>query len=156
MKKIQIVRSTVDDAREILKLQKLAYQSEAERYDNYDIPPLTQTIEEVIDQFKTHIFLKAISGGKMVGTVRAHEEHGICYIGRLAVHPDRQNLGIGTALMKAIEGYYRPERFELFVGSKSNKNIYLYRKLGYSIYKTDKYECGDIEIYYMEKKVGSI
>jgi ribosomal protein S18 acetylase RimI-like enzyme len=156
MKKMEIMRATVDDAEEILKLQKLAYQSEAARYDNYDIPPLTQTIEEVIYQFKTHTFLKAISSGKIVGTVRAREEYGTCYIGRLAVHPDRQNLGIGTALMKAIEGCYRPKRFELFVGSKSEKNIYLYKKLGYSAYRADNYECGNIEIYYMEKKFKDI
>jgi ribosomal protein S18 acetylase RimI-like enzyme len=156
MKNIEIVRATVDDAEEILKLQKLAYQSEAAIYDNYDIPPLTQTIEEVIYQFKTHTFLKAISRGKIVGTVRAHEEYGTCYIGRLAVHPDRQNLGIGTALMRAIEGCYRPKRFELFVGSKSEKNIYLYKKLGYSVYRADNYGCGNIEIYYMEKKCKDI
>jgi GNAT superfamily N-acetyltransferase len=153
---MEIVQATVDDAEEILKLQKLAYQSEAARYDTYDILPLTQIIEDIRDQFKTHIFLKAISGGRIVGTVRAHEEKGTCYIGRLAVHPDSQNQGIGTALVKAIEGCYKPERFELFAGSKSEKNIYLYKKLGYTICKADRYECGNIEIYYMEKKFGDI
>ncbi len=151
-----ILRATIDDGEEILKLQKLAYQSEAERYGNYGIPPLKQTIEDVRDQFKTHIFLKAMSNGRIVGTVRAHEENGTCYIGRLAVHPGNQNRGIGAALMKAIEACYKPKRFELFVGSKSEKNIYLYQKLGYTTYKADKYECGNIEIYYMEKTYGNI
>ena len=136
-------------------MQKLAYQSEAERYGNYDIPPLKQTIAEIREQFKTHIFLKAMSDGRIVGTVRAHEENGTCHIGRLAVDPDKQNRGIGTALMKAIEECYKPERFELFVGSKSENNIYLYQKLGYSTYKAERYECGDIEIFYMEKRYGN-
>jgi len=125
-----ISRAIIDDGAEILKLQKLSYQSEAARYGNFNIPPITQTIEDIKDQFKTHTFLKAIVDGKIVGTVRAHEENGTCYIGRLAVHPDRQNQGIGAALMKAIEGCYKPDRFELFVGSRSEKNIYLYQKLG--------------------------
>jgi GNAT superfamily N-acetyltransferase len=112
---MEIVQATVDEAEEILRLQKLSYQSEASRYGNYNIPPLKQTVQDIKDQFKTHIFLKAISGGKMVGTVRAHEENGTCRIGRLAVHPDSQNQGIGAALMKAIEDCYKPERFELFV-----------------------------------------
>ena len=146
-----ISRATIDDADEILKLQKLAYRIEAERYSNYDIPPLKQTLEDIQSQFKTHIFLKAVSDGKIIGTVRAYEENGTCYIGRLAVRPDCQNRGIGAALMNAIEGCYKPKRFELFTGSKSDNNIHLYEKSGYTICKSDKYECGDIRIYYMEK-----
>ena len=153
---MEISRAIIDNGAEILKLQKLSYQSEAERYGDFNILPLTQTIEDIRDQFKTHIFLKAIVDGKIVGTVRAHEENGTCYIGRLAVHPDRQDQSIGAALMKAIEGCYKPNRFELFVGSRSEKNIYLYQKLGYKIYKIDTYECGDIQIHYMEKKCGDI
>jgi ribosomal protein S18 acetylase RimI-like enzyme len=153
---MEILQATVADAVEILALQKLAYQSEAERYNNYDIPPLKQTLDEIKDQFGNHIFLKVVSKGRTIGTVRAYEENGTCYIGRLAVHPDSQNRGIGTALMKAIEDYYKPQRFDLFVGSRSDKNIYLYKKLGYTIYKTEKYGCGDIEIFYMEKYCKNI
>ena len=52
--------ATIDDADEILKWQQRAYQSEAERYGNYDIPPLTQTLEDIQSQFETHIFLSCI------------------------------------------------------------------------------------------------
>ncbi len=148
---MEILQATIDDAEEVLTLQKLAYQSEAERYNNYDISPLKQTIDEIKEQFKSHIFLKAVSGGKIIGTVRAYEKNGICYVGRLAVHPNMQNQGIGTALMGEIEKLYSPKRYELFVGSKSDKNIHLYQKLGYNVYKTDQYECGNIEVFYMEK-----
>ena len=54
--------------------------------------------------------------------------------------------------MKAIEACFQPERFELFTGSKSDNNIHLYQKLGYTIYKTDDYECGDIQSSYMGKR----
>jgi ribosomal protein S18 acetylase RimI-like enzyme len=152
---MEIARATVDDAEEILKLQKLAYRSEAEIYGDYDIPPLTQTIEDIRDQFRNHIILKAVCGRVIVGTVRAYEGNGTCHIGRLAVRPDSQNQGIGNALMKAIEAYYNPEHFELFTGSKSEKNIYLYKKLGYTVCISGRHGCGDIEVYYMEKKYGA-
>jgi len=58
--------------------------------------------------------------------------------------------------MKAIEDYYKPQRFDLFVGSQSDKNIYLYKKLGYAVYKTEKYGCGDIEIFSMERYCKNI
>ena len=151
----QILQALTDDVEEILTLQKLAYQIEAKRYNNYDIQPLKQTREELKNQFKDHIFLKAVWKKKIVGTVRAYENNGTCFIGRLAVQPDMQNKGIGAALMEEIEKYYTSKSYELFVGSKSYNNIHLYKKLGYAIYKTDVYECGDIEIFYMEKGISS-
>ncbi len=67
----QIKKAEISDAEEILRIQKLAYQSEAERYNNYDIPPLKQTIGELKKQFRNHIILKAVSGGaEIIGTVK--------------------------------------------------------------------------------------
>jgi ribosomal protein S18 acetylase RimI-like enzyme len=148
---MEITTANAIDSEDILYLQKLAYKSEAERYNDYNIDPLKQTLAEITEQFKTHIFLKAVVENRIIGTVRAFEENGTCHIGRLAVDPHMQNQGIGQALMKEIEKRFHPKRFELFVGTKSEKNIHLYKKCGYSIYKKSKYGCGDIEVYYMEK-----
>ncbi len=148
----QIIQAIIDDAEEILELQKLAYQIEAKRYNNFEIPALKQTRKELENQFKDHIILKAVSNGKIIGTVRAYEKDGTCFIGRLAVQPEIQNQGLGAALMKEIENYYTPKRYEIFVGTESENNIHLYKKVGYSIYKTEIYGCGDISVYYMEKK----
>ncbi len=153
---MKILKATIEDSEEILSLQKIAYRIEAERYNDYNISPLTQTLKEIKTQFDNHIILKAVSGNKIIGTVRAYEENATCYVGRLAVDPEMQNRGIGTALMKEIEKYYKPKRFELFVGSKSDNNIHLYKKLGYHIFKKSKYECGDIEIYFMEKMIENV
>jgi ribosomal protein S18 acetylase RimI-like enzyme len=150
---MNISQAKIADAEEILYLQKLSYQSEAELYNDYNIPPLTQTLEELKTQFKDHVILKAVIKDKIIGTVRAHEENGISHVGRLAVHPKMQNQGIGTALLVEIEKYYKCKRFELFTGSKSNNNIRLYQKLAYSVFKTSKIGCGDIEIFYMGKSI---
>jgi len=41
--------------------------------------------------------------------------------------------------MKEIENIFKEcERFELFTGHKSEKNLYLYQKLGYKIFKNEK------------------
>lgn len=100
---MRVERATVDDAEEILSLQKLAYQSEAEIYDDFTIPPLTQTLEEIKRDFESQIFLKAVTDGRIMGSVRGFVREGTCYIGRLIVHPDFQNQGIGTQLMDRIE-----------------------------------------------------
>jgi len=148
---LEILKAALEDAEEILMIQKLAYQSEAALYGDYNIPPLRQTVGELRAQFRDHLILKAVFNGKIIGTVRAYEEDSTCYIGRLAVHPEFQNPGAGTALMKAVEDCFCPQRYELFTGSKSEKNIHIYKKLGYNIYKRDSHGCGEIEIFILEK-----
>lgn len=53
-----IKRAEYNDLQEILALQYLAYQSEAELFGSKDIPPLKQTLDEVIEEFNNGIILK--------------------------------------------------------------------------------------------------
>ena len=149
---ILIEPAQLTDAPEILALQKLAYLSEAEISQDYTIPPLTQTLEEIEREFQTRTVLKVAVGGKIIGSVRAHLQKGTCYIGRLIVHPDFQNQGIGAKLMGEIEGRFaHARRYELFTGEKSERNLYFYQKLGYRIFR--KEELTDkVTLVFFEKK----
>lgn len=127
-----ITRATLADAQEILDLQKLAYQSEAAIYQDYAIPPLTQTLPELEAELQNQVFLKAVAAGRIVGSVRAYLQQGTCCIGRLIVHPAYQNRGLGKELMRKIEGCFpQAQQYELFTGHRSERNLYLYQKLGY-------------------------
>jgi GNAT superfamily N-acetyltransferase len=129
---MMITRGGPADAEEILALQRLAYQSEAAIYQDYGIPPLTQTLAELQAEFNRCQVVKAVEAGRIVGSVRAHLDQETCCIGRLIVHPAYQNRGLGTKLMAEIEACF-PEarRYELFTGHLSVRNLYLYQKLGY-------------------------
>lgn len=130
---VTIEQATTADARDILALQRRAYQSEAALYDDDGIPPLTQTLGEVESEFDDHLFLKAMLSGRTVGSVRAAQTGPTCRIGRLIVDPDLQGSGIGTRLMHEVEGRFgQAERFELFTGHKSERNIALYKRIGYA------------------------
>lgn len=146
-----ITRAHIEDAEEILELQNLAYQSEAALYNDWSIPPLTESLEEVREEFSKSTFLKLTTDGKIIGSVRILMKDDCCEIGRLIVHPDMQGKGIGTRLMLTVEREFpKARRFELFTGSKSDRNISLYGKLGYTIF--DRRPLSNrVELVFMEK-----
>lgn len=153
---MEVEKATISDAEEILSLQKLAYRSEAEIYNDFNIPPLVQTLEEIKKDFGIQFLLKAVMDEKIIASVRAHTKEGTCYIGRLIVHPDFQNQGIGTKLMYEIEKIFSTcQRFELFTGARSERNLYLYQKLGYKIFKTARI-TDQTTIVYLEKKIDPL
>jgi GNAT superfamily N-acetyltransferase len=147
-----IETADVDDAREILDLQKLAYQSEAAIHDDDTLPPLTQSLEEMEQDFQKQLFLKAVVDGRIAGSVRGCVRAGTCFVGRLIVHPDFQNQGIGTCLMGEIESRFpQAQRYELFTGHKSERNLYLYDKLGYRPFRTERL-TDKVTLVFMEKR----
>jgi ribosomal protein S18 acetylase RimI-like enzyme len=146
-----IVRACIEDAEEILALQKLAYLSEAEIIGDYAIPPLRQTLDEIRAEFERQVFWKVESEGRIIGSVRGTLDGGTCYIGKLIVHPDDQNQGLGTALLRAAEGAFpMAERFELFTGERSAKNLHLYRKAGYRVFRS-QVVSPTLTLVYLEK-----
>jgi ribosomal protein S18 acetylase RimI-like enzyme len=149
-----IEQATVLDAQEILALQKLAYIGEAEIYNDFTIQPLHQTIVEITSEIGMQYILKCVVNDRIVGSVRAYMTEGTCMIGKLIVHPKFQNKGIGTKLLEEIENHFNgAERFELFTGSKSEKNLYLYRKQGFEIFKSEKVNDA-LTLVFMEKDKG--
>lgn len=148
---ITIDKAQENDLQEILALQYIAYQSEAKLFNNMDIPPLKQTIDEVYDEFSKGTFLKAVDErGVIIGSVRAYQENNTVYIGKLMVHPNMQKKGLGTKLLLAIEAKYPNKRYELFTSTKSVSNIKLYEKLGYKIFKKEAISQ-ELQFVYLEK-----
>ena len=149
---MEIKNAVLNDLNLILELQKLCYSETAERYNDYTIPPLTQTLKELEEEYSYSIILKAEEESKIIGSIRAYEKNNICYIGRVIVHPEHQNKGIGAKLMQAIESKY-PNilKYELFTGFKDDKNLYFYKKLGYKVFKEENH--GDnFKFIFLEKQ----
>ena len=146
-----IKKAQKEDLEEILKLQYLAYQSEAKLFGNMDIPPLKQTIEEIYEEFQKGVILKVVDdGGVIIGSVRAYRDGRTVYIGKLIVHPSKQGQGIGTQLLFEMEKQYPHKRYELFTSTKSERNIALYQKLGYKIFDEEQV-TEELRFVYMEK-----
>lgn len=140
-----------NDLQEILQLQYLSYLSEAALFGSKDIPPLKQTLDEVIDEFNKGKILKMVNDNNVIiGSVRAKEYNGTVYIGKLMVHPDYRCKGYGTKLLTEIEHYFPQKRYELFTSTRSKENIRLYQRMGYKIFDCKAYN-DELQFVYMEK-----
>jgi len=149
-----VVPAEIHEAGEILKLQYLCYRSEAAIYDDYSIPPLTQTLESMREDFALYQILVAKNESGIVGSVRSRTTSTTCHIGRLMVHPRLRRKGLGTNLMLRVEEEFSDAlRYELFTGHRSDGNLSLYGHLGYREFKRDVISA-TITLVYLEKFRG--
>ena len=131
---IIIDTATAADAGELLVVQRSAYVSEAQRYGDPFIPPLVETLDEVVAAIAAGSVLVARLGRRVVGSVRWRLEDGVCHVGRLSVAGDLQGRRIGSRLLVAVEDAVSAEPvtgFALFTGADSPDNIRLYERHGY-------------------------
>lgn len=145
-------RADKSDVPEMLALQKVAYQSEAELYGDESLPALQQSLAEMEADFEKQVFLKAIVNGKIIGSIRGYSAEETAHLSRLVVHPYFIGRGIGTRLVNEIESLFPGvKRFEVYTGEKSTRNIHLMQKQGYQAFKTEPFTAG-ITWVYMQKE----
>lgn len=153
---ITVALLDADVAGELLTLRRAAFVTEAQAYGDPNIPPLTQTLEELIADLNSDdvVTLGAWLGHRLVGSVRVELEDGKATLGRLAVAPDLQGQGIGTQMMYAVLPHLPEETTEIwvFTGKDSKQNLALYQDQGYE-HQHDK-SVGDLTFAYLRKILG--
>jgi ribosomal protein S18 acetylase RimI-like enzyme len=147
------LRLGLADAGELLTLQRAAYVPEARAHNTLDLPALLETFDQVHAALRDPACLAwgFRDGGRLVATVRIKVVGAIGEVGRLAVAPDRQGQGLGSALLLAAE-----ERLprgvnllRLFTGEHSTGPLRLYARLGY--HETHRSPAGDYHLVHFEK-----
>jgi ech hydrogenase subunit C len=158
------LRADKSDAPEILALQKIAYQSEAELYGDDSLPALQQSLEDLENDFERMpqreatvpgargaqqpgtadldriVFMKAVVNGKIIGSVRGYSIDETAYLSRLNVHPYFRRRGIGRRLLAEIEQVFpHVNRFETKTGHRSKRNLFQLAKGGYQTFKTEPF-----------------
>jgi ech hydrogenase subunit C len=151
---LAVSRATAVDAPEILALQKIVYQNEAEMYDDWTLTPLRQTLEEMRKDFETKVFIKAVAGGKVVGSIRGYMVEGAtAHVTRLIVHPYFWKRGIGTRLVREIESSFpQARRYETFMGDRSRHTMEPYQRLGYAPIRQEQVSEHRGRVYFAREK----
>ncbi len=141
------------DLPQIHKLQYEAFGRVAEVINNYDLPPLKQTLSQMEEEFQTYTTLKYCIDGRIVGSIRGRlDDEKVCHIGVLIVATDFQNMGIGRALIEAIETQFlHCKKYSLFTSPETPNTSYLYSKLGYK--EVSRGDLKGINMIFMEKEI---
>ncbi len=131
---IRIEPSGVDDAGEILTLQRAAFVAEALPYDSVRHPALLQSLDELVAELATWTAVKAVLGSRLVGTVRTVVQRDALHVRRLATVPDLQGRGIARALLRHVEvtAPSAVRRFVLNTGDLNDAALRLYQHIGYT------------------------
>ena len=132
---LDLTPATAEDAAELLVLQRCCWVAEAIVNDTLGIPALHEDLDDVHAWTTSWDVWTVRRRGRLVAAVRAREADGAWEIGRLMVAPDLAGRGIGRRLLAHAESR-APEgatAFALVTGSRSTRNIDLYRRAGYRI-----------------------
>ena len=152
MPDFELRRLTPDHAGEVLTVQRAAFVAEARSYGTVDIPPLTETLDQVRSELATTITVGAFRRGRLVASARLTIDGSVGWVSRVAVAPDQQGRGIGSALLEALESEAPPAvtRFQLGAAFKSRHNIAMYERRGYA--ESDRMtDTAGVELVIMSK-----
>ncbi|MCL6106540.1 MAG: GNAT family N-acetyltransferase [Actinobacteria bacterium] len=144
--------ATKKDLGAILRLQKTAFEAVAAEYGDWDMPPMTQTQDQIESDYRDgYVFFKATDGQKIVGSIRGVlGQDEVCKIAKLVVLPEYQKNGIGLTLIHEIEAYFSAcKEYQIFTGDKSTHVIRMYEQLGYKAFKNERHS--DYNIVHMRK-----
>ncbi len=145
---VVILQACRNDVPEILALQKISYQSEAETYGDESLPALQQSLADLEKDFDQKVFLKAVVNGKTIGAFRGYLQGEEAFIARLIVHPYFRGRGIGGKMIREMEAMFpNARRIEVFTGHKSKRNLEVFKSLGYEQFKTEPFTAGITWIY---------
>jgi len=145
-----------EDAGEVLTLQRAAYITEAQAHRDVDLPPLRQLLSELTAELNDQEVLAAgwrDEAGRLVAAVRVRVRQSaptVAEVGRLTVVPDRQGQGLGSSLLMAVDRRLPASVTELrlFTGERSEGNLRLYERLGYTETHREAIPAGYTLVHY--------
>ncbi|KPN15502.1 hypothetical protein AKG37_01405 [Bacillus australimaris] len=124
---IRLDQKNKEQAKQLLHIQLAAYQREAEQIGYQDLPPLKETVKDIMET--DEIFIGFEKEGHLLGIASYEMHEDRIVLCRLAVHPQHIHQGIGTELMQAI--IQQQKTIELTTAEANIPAIKLYEKLGF-------------------------
>ena len=139
--KIELIRASLKDAKEIWKMQVKSFKNLLDKYQDFETNPASETILNVEMRLKQNFtfFYFIFIDNKKVGAIRVvdyKEKNKNKRISPLFILPEYRNKGIAQSAIKICEEIHGNTNWELSTILQEKGNCYLYEKLGY--YPTGK------------------
>lgn len=132
--------AVLTDAALIHEIKMRAFAEEGRLSQSTEIPPLTETVAEIERDIQTHTVLIARDETRIVGSARGIVTGTGCTVRAVFVEPSLHGLGIGGALVNAVEAAHpNAERFELTTNTRVPGNVAFYERRGYRVVELTTY-----------------
>lgn len=134
--KIELIRASLKDAKEIWKMQVKSFKNLLDKYQDFETNPASETILNVEMRLKQNFtfFYFIFIDNKKVGAIRVvdyKKKNKNKRISPLFILPEYRNKGIAQSVIKICEEIHGNTNWELSTILEEKGNCYLYEKLGY-------------------------
>lgn len=140
-----------ETAETVLELQRQSYKVEAEYIGTDAIPPLRESLEELIHCGE--VFVGFYDNGELAGVISYKIDSNVLDIHRVMVHPKHFRKGIARKLIEYLEvtnGLC--QEFIVSTGTKNSPATKLYLDLGFEKIK-EQFVEPKIQISHFRKKI---
>ncbi|MEH7444163.1 GNAT family N-acetyltransferase [Bacillus sp. JJ1122] len=130
---ISLWKASIEDAEELLELQKEVFMPLYEKYNDHETSPVTQTMERFLTRFELGEYYKITYDGQLAGSVNVYQKTpGLMRLHIINIREEYHNRGIAQKVMNRLELMYpEAEAWELGTILTEERNCYLYEKMGY-------------------------
>ena len=133
---VNLLRATIDDARELHAMQVESFSELLEKYQDFDTSPASENADRVearLRQEFTYYYFICV-GSKKAGAIRIIDEKEPGKNKRISpifVLPEFQGEGIAQKAIQLCEEIHGSKNWELDTILQEPKNCHLYEKMGY-------------------------
>jgi isopentenyldiphosphate isomerase len=130
---ISLEKASIEDAEELLALQREVFLPLYKKYNDHETSPVTQTKEKFSARFERGDYFKILFEDELAGSVFVYEKSpGLMRLHIINILEKHHNKGIAQNVMKRLELMYpEADAWELDTIQTEERNCYLYEKMGY-------------------------
>ena len=132
--KIKLIKATVDDAQNLLAMQKICFMPHLQRYRDYESSPATATIDTILWIIENENYYKIMYDNKCVGAINVRKDNdlGEYKLRTINILPEYQGKGVGQVAIPLAEQLF-PDATKWYLETLADmpENRHLYEKMGY-------------------------